>query len=575
MVTSSALTVPELPTINDPERLLEHAWALEPALALVERTATLDRLADLLADDGAPAPPDGRDWQLELWAERAIDASAADRVEAALELAGRVLADPDGPSAIALARATLARGRALAGSGTDETAHMADGVLVEATERFAALGHTKWQGFAVYWRGHAIYFENGRLLEAEALMAEALEILPYSSPRRATVLDLYAAVLVDLGEFDRADAVLDEAYRIAETLADPMSRAYVTWSRALTAAGRGDAVKAKRRFLEVERDAGDWWQNYGAYLLCDAARTLDTLGLTDQAHAYLRRAHAEVELTGAGSGATPENFEPLGLARALVTARSGDPAAALEQLQALTRNRWLEKRLRWRFTLMGAWANLRAGNREAAAAGAARAYAEAVSVAGIQVALAGEPDITRLLAPLAAEAGSVHARALLSPDAQLVVRLFGPAQVSDADGTVLTLPAGKPSELVRMLAVAPHGLALEVVLEAFFPDAAPSASRHRLRQVLTRLRSAAGEIVLRDGEMLTLAPAWVDVREFRALARRARASRGTRALILGQAALALADRGPLLVADPDADWAETVRQPVEADLEGLRASLAG
>jgi tetratricopeptide (TPR) repeat protein len=569
VATSPTLTLTALPTITDPARLLEHAWALEPALALAERTATLDRLADVLAD-GPPAPvPTGRDWELELWAERAIDASAAERLEEAMELADRVLADREGVSAIATARAMLARGRALAWSGTEETTREAEGVLAEATERFSALGHAEWQGFTVFWRGHAICYENGRLLEAEQLIAQALEILPYSSPRRATVLDFYADVLVDLGEFDRADTALDEAYRLAETLDNPMSRAYVNWSRAHTAAGRGDAVKAERQFREVERDAGDWWQNYGAYFLCDAARTLDTLGLTDQAHVYLRRAHREVELTRAASGATPDSFEGLALARALVTARSGDPSAALEQLQALTRNRWLEKRLLWRVTLMGAWATLRAGNREAAAAEAARAYAAADEIAGIQVALAGEPDITRMLAPLAEEAGSALARGLLISPGQLIVRLFGAAEVKAGDGTVLMLPAGKPSELVRMLAVAPHGLALEVVLESFFPDVAPSASRHRLRQVLTRLRTAAGEIVLRDGEILKLAPAWIDVREFRALAQRARASRGTRALVLGQAALALADRGPLLVSDPYVAWAEDIRDRVGADLKRL------
>jgi tetratricopeptide (TPR) repeat protein len=567
----TALTLSEITTISDPLILLDYAWAMEPVGRLTDRRAAVDRLAALLASGPAPGAPAGRDWQLELWAERAIDASATELLDEAFELADRVLAASDSPSPIAAARATLARGSALAWLGTDESTRAADAVLLEATERFAALGHAEWQGLTVYWRGHTIYYENGRLREAEQLLAEALEVLPYSSPRRSTVLDRYADVLIDLGEFARADAALDEAYRLAETLDDAMSRAHVTWSRAHTAAGRGDAVKAERLFLEVERDAGDWWQNDGADFLCDAARTLDTLGLTDQAHAYLRRAHQELQLTGAGAGATPETFKGLALARALVTARSGDPVDALDQLQALTRNRWLEKRLLWRFMLMGAWAALRAGDRAAAAAGAACAYEEATVIAGIQVALAGEPDITRLMAPLAEEVGSIHARSLLGADTQLIVRLFGDPQVSHADDPVL-LPAGRPSELVRMLAVAPHGLAVEVVLEAFFPDAAPSASRHRLRQVLTRLRAAAGDIVIRDGEMLRLAPAWVDAREFRSLARRARASRGTRALIFGHAALALAGRGPLLVSDPDAVWAEEIRESVAADLETLNAA---
>jgi DNA-binding SARP family transcriptional activator len=34
------------------------------------------------------------------------------------------------------------------------------------------------------------------------------------------------------------------------------------------------------------------------------------------------------------------------------------------------------------------------------------------------------------------------------------------------------------------------------VLEAFFPEAAPASGRHRLRQVLTRLRATAGAVEL-------------------------------------------------------------------------------
>jgi hypothetical protein len=356
---------------------------------------------------------------------------------------------------------------------------------------------------------------------------------------------------------------------------DAKSRAYVTWSRAHTAAGRGDSVRAERLFREVERDATDWWQNYGAYFLCDAARTLDTLGLTEQARGYLRRAKALLDSGLTGSGQSSDDFEPLALAHALILSRSGDPERALDELQALTRRRWLEKRLLWRFTLLGAWATLRAGNRESAAVEAAKAFEKAAELGGVGVALAGEPDITPALAPLAAEAGNQAARELLRGEAQLVIRLFGAPEVSSADGTSLDLPAGRPGELVRMLALHPHGLPVEVVLEEFFPDAPPKTSRHRLRQVLTRLRAAVGDIVIRDGEMLKLAPAWVDVREFQVLARRARASRGTRGLILSIAAAALAGRGPLLVSDPYAAWTEDIRNAVQQDLEQLHLGGEG
>jgi DNA-binding SARP family transcriptional activator len=87
-------------------------------------------------------------------------------------------------------------------------------------------------------------------------------------------------------------------------------------------------------------------------------------------------------------------------------------------------------------------------------------------------------------------------------------------------------------------------------------------ARQRLRQVLNRLRTGAGDLVLRDGEMLRLIPAWVDVREFLSAATRVRAATGARAVQLAYAALAL-HTGPLLQSDPYAAWADDTRDQVD------------
>ncbi len=554
---------------EDPAGLLEHAWELEPPLRLRERTAALDRLSELLAGGAVSDPPDGRNWELELIAERAIDAAAAERVTEALELADRVLAWAGAGAEIAIARATLARGRALAWSGTSEGSRAAEAALTEAAARFELLGHAEWRGFALFWRGYACCYENGRLREARTLLDQALEVLAHSSPRRAGVLGYYADIAIDLGEWDRAEAALDEAFALAEMNADAKARDYVNWSRAHMAACRGDSALAERLYHEIERDAGDWWSHYGAYFLCDAARTLDAAGQTAQAHVYLRKAVELLNDSEIGSGQDTEDFEALVQARAMIEARSGDPLAAIEQLQDLARRRWLEKRMVWRFTLLGAWARLRAGDRSQAATDAARGFEAAVATGAITVATASEPELSLALAPLAVEAGSQHALQLLVPPGGVAVWVFGDPVAIGADGVALELPPGKPAELVRMLAVAPHGLPVDVVLEAFFPETAPTTARSRLRQVLTRLRAAAGDIVLRDGELLKLAPAWVDARECLALARRARTSRGTRALVARHAALALAARGPLLVSDPYASWADDARDEVAGELARL------
>ncbi len=234
---------------------------------------------------------------------------------------------------------------------------------------------------------------------------------------------------------------------------------------------------------------------------------------------------------------------------------------ALDALQELTRGDWLQKRLIWRHTALTAWAMFRAG-RDGSGVLAARALEQAHANGGTGVALSGEPQLIAALAPLAEDAGSQLARELLLDGRQLLVRLFGAPRVSRSDGSIVELPAGKPGELVRMLALHSHGLPVEVVLERFFPEAPPTASRQRLRQVLTRLRAAAGEIVLRSDDTLRLVPAWVDVREFHVAADRGRPRRGSSSVQSAYAALAL-HSGPLLPADPYAEWAEEARDQVE------------
>ena len=169
--------------------------------------------------------------------------------------------------------------------------------------------------------------------------------------------------------------------------------------------------------------------------------------------------------------------------------------------------------------------------------------------------------IAAALAPLAEAAGSAVARELLLADRELIVRLFGTPTVIAADGSPIRLPPGMPGELVRLLALHEHGLPIDFVLEQFFPEATPTVGRQRLRQVLMRLRTAAGDIVVRNGEILQLVPAWVDVREFLAIGNRVRGAIGTRAVQLAYAALALRT-GPLLPSDPYAGWAEEPRAQV-------------
>jgi DNA-binding SARP family transcriptional activator len=554
--TRSSLEVAE---VTDPATLLDHARELEPSGRYAERKAALTRVEDVLnAGAVAPAPP-GRDWRLELIAEQAVDATR-ERMPGGRALVDQVLGEADPVHKLALGRALLAGGQERAWEGTETATAQARREFLKAASIFAALGRRDWRGSALLRCGYSAHYQYGDLVGAEELIGRALEAYE-SGERRDAALIYYSDVLIDLGEFDRAEAILTEASAAAERRDDREWISEIIWGQGRVAAGRGDARATERFLREAERAAVDaeWFESHvGGFFLLEAAELLDRVGLTLEAQRFFQRA---IEPSRAQARDWDESIMQ---ARAMLLARSGDPLEALDALQEIVRGDWLEKRLMWRHTMMTSWATFRAG-REGAAVLAAKALDEAAIAGGggTRVAVAGERDLTAALAPLAEQAGSALARALLLDGRQLLVRLFGTPSVRRPDGKAIYLPAGQRAELVRLLALHPRGLPVDVVLEWFFPETPPANARLRLRQILSRLRTAAGEIVIRDGDSLRLVPAWIDAGEFLSVADRVRSARGPRAVQLAYAALALRT-GPLLPDDLYAEWAQDARDLIDA-----------
>jgi DNA-binding SARP family transcriptional activator len=101
-----------------------------------------------------------------------------------------------------------------------------------------------------------------------------------------------------------------------------------------------------------------------------------------------------------------------------------------------------------------------------------------------------------------------------------------------------------------------------VAIDALWPEAGREAGRNRLRTVLNRLRAEAGEVVVRRGDMLLLAPeVRLDLGLFETDGRRALAlglTEPTLAVALARAAMARY-RGDVLPDDLYADWARRPR----------------
>ncbi|MDE3204868.1 MAG: hypothetical protein KGQ66_11705 [Acidobacteriota bacterium] len=545
---------------DDPAVLLDQAWYLEPLGLYADRAAVLDRLEVVLAAGTVP-PPEGRNWQLELLAERAVDTGRNMRLREGLELAESVLAAADDDLTVARGRACLAAGQALAWMATDATVARADRAFADAERYFRALGNREWLGSALLRRGYSVWFQSAAdYRRAEAFIRAALSTWDPSSLRRPPALAFHADVLIELGDLDEAERQLDAAQALVKPGTVTMGPSNIAWTRAHLTAARRDARRTERLLNEAEREAADldWFEAHmGTTFLLDAAELLSRLGLESRAQHYFERGRAR---------AGDDDAEVL-QARAALLARSGDPLEAIEVLQEMVRRDWLEKRLVWRHDLLMAWATFRAG-RQGAGQLAAVGLESAVRCGSPLVALLGEPEVTWPLAALAEQAGSEIARGIRLQRAvhpspgQLIVRLFGPARITRADGTSVAIPAGMPGELARMLALHDEGLPVEVVLDTFFPLVDASTARGRLRQVLARLRTAAGDIVVRDEDHIRLVPCWVDVREFLAAADRARSATGALAVMRAYAALAL-HSGPLLPADRYAPWAEHVRHRVD------------
>jgi DNA-binding SARP family transcriptional activator len=129
-------------------------------------------------------------------------------------------------------------------------------------------------------------------------------------------------------------------------------------------------------------------------------------------------------------------------------------------------------------------------------------------------------------------------------------------------GELLALPASRATQAIKIAALEPR-LSVEQLTELLWEGAEPRVGTRRLRNVLWRIRSVCGELILRDGGSLRLAPGAVtDLGRFRTLAEQALVGPGAgtpKAIAMAHAALR-SYRGELLPDDRYADWPAAARE---------------
>jgi ATP/maltotriose-dependent transcriptional regulator MalT/DNA-binding SARP family transcriptional activator len=520
-----------------PRVLLHLARACEAAAQARVRSEALERAAGLLAGN--------RDLRLrrELDAEVARDLVRDAQFAAAAEIAERLL-DEAGPDELET------RVRALHVLGRTHTWHpdpaslaRADALLEEAASLYLRLGNESASAHALLGLAYDVYLVNGRFDEALERLERVLARLSGRTRLRAVVLTFRAEALVELGRYPEAEASLAEAHALGTLVDDGRTLAYVAWVRARAASQRGDPVGTAEQLAETGRHQGDWFDHHtGVEFLADAAVILDRVGERVSSREYLERA-----LARAGESEAIVRF-----AEAAVLARSGDPDSAETALRRVEAMPYLQGRERWRVALLRACAAHRRADEPSAREHAARAFAEAAALGHPELPLVKERELAERLRPLVP--GAVHPAAL-----PVSIQALGAFEALRG-GAPLELPAGRPAQLVKLLAASGGRIGAEQAIEALWPDVESESGRGRLRVVLTRLRKAAGDLVVRDGEALALAKgAEVDATVFETEARRALAGRGDEAVATARSALARY-AGPLLPDDRYEPWASEPRE---------------
>jgi ATP/maltotriose-dependent transcriptional regulator MalT len=490
-------------------------------------------------------------------AERASDMVRDLEYERAEDAARRVLAACPGDEWLTQARAYSALGRAncwkLDDGGRRDLAALGDAerYFDRAARLYDQLGMRTARAGLVPYQAMWIDYPRGEAGAALEHLEAGLSLVVDRPRKWAYLLIFHAEVSIELGRPDQCEADIREILRVAADLQHAeILHGYSHWLLALVASQRRDPAETLKQVRLAEVHKGVWWARAGAEFLAEAADCLDRVGHTALAMDYLHRAQADPQDAGA----------VITMAEATLLARHGDPLLAEQKLMAAPGHR-VAPREYWRLTLLRAYAAFRRGDANAGAL-AARAFEEAARLGLAHLPYTKEGAITEELLGLAVETGQPAALALEAAALPVCVSVLGRFTLTRG-GRPVPLSPGQATQLLKMVAVSGGRVPADVAIEALWPEAGREAGRNRLRTVLNRQRAEAGDVIVREGDSLLLAPeVQVDLELFQAEGRRALA------LGLAEAALAVAVaraavaryRGDVLPDDLYEDWARTPRE---------------
>ncbi len=544
-------TLPPDVVDRHPRVLLAAARAAESSVHIAWRGELLGRAREATATRTDPV------LEREVVSELAADASRSGDVDAAVTLASDVLRSAGPGEGRTRAVALTALGRAKAFSRDPVAMVEAVELLSEAAALLRQLGEPDLLRGDLQTMGYGIHFARGDLDAAIDALREAADLAPAAIRTRAGVQTFLADALVYAGALDEAEAILRDVLGVARRLRDHRLLGYHAWMQAGIASRRGDGAAVEAWLAEAERHPADWFAHpTGIEFLADAVDHLGRVGEHAAAARYLARVEARCAMDG------HEGIDQIALvARAIHGARAGDPVAAEHDLVACLSLEQVAPREHWRMYLLRALAALRTGDEAAARKLGRRAFEAAAAMGHPALPRVHEADATARLTALLDQDAAPGAPEPLIGAPRLHVRLMGVFAVT-VDGRAADPPDGKPSQLLKLLAVVDRQVPVDEAVEALWPDVDPDVGRRRVRNVLARIRSTCGDLVVRDEESLRLDPAVeVDAVRFEAEAKAALAASADRQEGLARVALGRF-AGELLPGDRYEDFTTVARERV-------------
>jgi DNA-binding SARP family transcriptional activator len=548
-------------TDGEPALLLMRANAaaalgrLDQVIGDVDRAATLAKHAD---------PP----------VRRRIEAAVArtqffrGHRDEAIELATSGLRDIGPGEEHTFARAHEVLALATAASETRDDLQLAAESFRVAAAAWEACGESALARNCRCDLAMAVLIPLGRFDEALAVLAQVLAVAGLNDAERSWLLTYEGFALLEANRLAAAAARFERVADLGYLQDNSTIVASAAWGRALIAARQDDLPAVLRWIATAENTAlGDADDLLGVSFLCDVTTVLGAFGELALAERYLRAAESR-----------PKLFDnEVRRARFVFEARNGAVGDVDEQLKVTRPAEW------WRVLLVAALAHARTGNVEYARELYESAERELLGLGFGGFESLGErraaEELQQLLRPVAADQMSVAGGDAAGGDAaaepaaaSLRVRVIGgPMVIEDATG-VVEVPTGNPQRLVGVV-VANGGVAtFDQLAEAMWPGDDVETSRARLRNVLLRLRRGVGDVVTRFGSGVRLAPGVsCDLYEFDQLATDALASARSDPEVAGQLAakaVTLVD-GAVLGDFEYEEWALASRRSVDQRMIGL------